>query len=295
MAVDVERCRVLLEVVRRGTLRAAAEELGYTPSGVSRALTTLEAELGLALLVRGRHGATPTAACRDLLPYLRRLVAAADACDERAQALLGAEAGSVRLGTAYAELYPTLTGAVARFGAAHPGVRASLSEGTSSDLVAQVEAGELDLALVSERPGPHAWVPLVTDELVALVPAGHELARAAAYPLARLATDPFVEIMPGATSDNSLLLAWEGVRPNVRYAVSDDEAGYAMVDAGLGVTLTNALHVRGRRGSSVALPLDPAVRLTIGAASPVGDVASPAARAFAELALPLLRERLARG
>lgn len=286
--MDVERCRVLMEAVACGNIRRAAGRLGYTPSGVSRSVATLERDVGFALLVRSRQGVAPTPACEELMPALRRAVAAADAADERARAIAGVEVGSVRIGTAYVEFYPQLTAAIARFGERHPGVQVSLREGTSSELVDAIEAGELEVAVVTERPGRHAWTRLVGDELAVLVPADHELAQAGAYPLERLERDPFIEIMPGVASDNSIVLRRYGIEPNVRFSVSDDQAGYAMVDAGLGVTLSNGLHLRGRGGTSVVLPVEPAVRFSLGVATPVEDVMSPAAKAFAEVMISVL-------
>ena len=56
MVLDVRRLRVLREVARRGTIVAAADALGYTPSAVSQQLSTLEREAGVAVLERtGRN------------------------------------------------------------------------------------------------------------------------------------------------------------------------------------------------------------------------------------------------
>ena len=54
--MDTEKCRVLLTVLHERSLSAAAEALGYTPSGVSRLVDSLERETGFPLLHRGRGG-----------------------------------------------------------------------------------------------------------------------------------------------------------------------------------------------------------------------------------------------
>ena len=43
--MDTEKLRVLVSAVESGSLTAAAEHLGYTPSGVSRIIAALEEEL----------------------------------------------------------------------------------------------------------------------------------------------------------------------------------------------------------------------------------------------------------
>jgi DNA-binding transcriptional LysR family regulator len=54
--MDLKRLQFLREVAARGTISAAAEALGYTPSAVSQQLSVLEAEMGTPLLERqGRN------------------------------------------------------------------------------------------------------------------------------------------------------------------------------------------------------------------------------------------------
>ena len=48
--MDTERWQILLKAIDHGSLRAAAEEMGFTVSGISRSVATLEKELGFALL-----------------------------------------------------------------------------------------------------------------------------------------------------------------------------------------------------------------------------------------------------
>lgn len=300
--MDTERCRVLVRVVETGNIRGAAAQLGYTPSGVSRMMAALEGELGLTLLERSRAGVSPTTACEEMLPYLRRIAAAVDACTQAAQALRGLEAGRVGIGIAYPQFYRALTPVLAGFQELHPGIQVSLREANTTPLVRALESGEVDFAIISRRPGAFAWHTLLEDELVALVPADHPLAHASRYPLERVARDPFIDIGPGEDTDNALAFARLGISPNTRFAVSLDSAGYEMVRAGLGVALTNGIHARGHVGGNAVnsagdhadaagvavLPLEPPVPVSIGVATVEGDAASPAARAFAAYALPRL-------
>ena len=58
--METTKCAVLMCVLECGSLSRAAEELGYTQSGVSRVLKSLEEEIGLELLRRNNGGVTPT-------------------------------------------------------------------------------------------------------------------------------------------------------------------------------------------------------------------------------------------
>lgn len=70
--MDTERWQILLRAIDRGSLRAAADEMDVTVSGISRSVATLEKELGFSLLHRAKSGVQPTEECRQLLPAVRR-------------------------------------------------------------------------------------------------------------------------------------------------------------------------------------------------------------------------------
>ena len=55
--MDSEKCRILLSVIKNGSMSAAAEELNYTQSGISRAIEAMEKSAGFPILSRGRGGA----------------------------------------------------------------------------------------------------------------------------------------------------------------------------------------------------------------------------------------------
>ena len=54
--MDVEKARALICVVEEKSISAAANKMGYTPSGISRMMTSLEEELGFPLLIRKKEG-----------------------------------------------------------------------------------------------------------------------------------------------------------------------------------------------------------------------------------------------
>jgi len=53
--MESARCKAIIESVERGSFRAAAEALGYTPSAVSQLVAALEKDLGLKLLIRSKR------------------------------------------------------------------------------------------------------------------------------------------------------------------------------------------------------------------------------------------------
>ena len=93
--MDTEKCKVLLRSVDTGSFTKAAEELGYTPSGVTHMMNALEEDLGVTLLRRTRSGVSLTSAGHDLIGSIRELVAAADKLDQNVAELKGMTVGHV--------------------------------------------------------------------------------------------------------------------------------------------------------------------------------------------------------
>ena len=278
--METEKLRVLLTALDCGSLSAAAEKLGYTPSGVSRAVQALEEELGLELLRRTRWGVEATESCAQLLPRLRELVNAAEGLEQEARALKGLETGRLRIGSSYGSYSRALAALLTAYCRQHPGIRVETREGSSSALCQAMTEGQLDLCLISRREGDFDWLPLQTDPLLAVLPEDHPLAEAAGYPTERFREDPFIEILPGAETDNSRLFARLGIRPNVRYSSADDRTAMSLVEAGLGVTLVNRLLLQDWQGRVKGVPLSPPQQVEIGFAVPSLRHSSPAARGF---------------
>ena len=253
--MDTAHWKVLLTALDRGSLSAASEVLDYTVSGVSRSVAALEREIGFPLLYRSKQGVAPTPACERLLPLVRELLAVQEKIDQTSANILGYEEGTIGIGTAYRHYYPWITRVTSQFHEKHPGVQFHIVNGTSTDLVHQMEQHELDLCIVSAREGRHRWLPLCQDPLLAVVPASHPLASAGSVPLERLLPEPFIQTCPGLDIDSTRFFAHRGVTPNTQFTTMDIQVTYAMVGAGLGYTVTNRIN---------SSPQDPAVRhLTI--------------------------------
>ena len=68
--MDTKKIRALLTALEKGSLTAAAEEMGYTQSGLTHMMNSLEDELGIRLLVRSKGGVRLSPAGRELLPQM---------------------------------------------------------------------------------------------------------------------------------------------------------------------------------------------------------------------------------
>ena len=284
--MDTEKCRALLCVLESGSITAAAEKLGYTVSGISRMMASLEAESGFPLLVRSKSGVTPTEECQSLLPTMKELARLGQLYEERCAAIRGLETGVIRVGSVYSAYYDWLAQTMAHFSTQHPGIEVRFLQGSSSDFYALLAEHEVDFCIVSRREGDYDFYSLRKDPLMAWVPENHPRVKEGIYPLRDFEIEPYVDTYPGQDTDNNRAFRTNGLSPQGRFLSVDVRSTKAMVAAGLGVSLNNAILAQGMDLSGIAvLPTEPVFEVEIGIAAPRKENRSPAAELFLHFAL----------
>lgn len=66
--MDAKKIQILLDTLKAGSFLKAADSLGYTPSGLTHMMDSLEKDIGITVLKRGRFGICLTAEGERLLP-----------------------------------------------------------------------------------------------------------------------------------------------------------------------------------------------------------------------------------
>ncbi len=277
--MDTAKLRMLMRVLEAGSYAGAAEDSGYSVSGISRLMAALEKETGVRLLFREHEGVSPTAECRALLGDMRELLHAEDILLQNASQIAGVQKGTIAVGIAYSHLYGRLAQAAEAFRLEHPGIRFRFIHGYSSDLLEKMEAHELDLCLISRREGDHDWLELGEEELVVWVPSGHPLAGRRSMPLEQVEKEPYIDIYPGRDTDNARMFRSCHIHPHSVTSVEDSYAAYCMVEAGMGITVNHRSVCRSWQGQVACISLDPPRFVPVGMAAP-GQQKTPAARAF---------------
>lgn len=287
--MDLSQLQTFASVARRGSITAAADELGYTQSAVSRQVAALEASVGAPLFDRRARGVDLTAHGRLLLPHAESLLARLDATRRALRELDRVADGQVRVGafpTANALLVPR---ALAAFRRDHPHVALSLVEGPTQSQLARLDAGDVDVAVVSAFPDQRLsdervrLSPLLDDRMLVALPRGHALARRRRLRLAELAAESWIA---GAASVEDRLLDPSRLQPDfeplLNFAVREWTAKLGLVAAGLGITLVPSLAAPGVRTDIALVALHPDERAArkVYAATARGRARSPATRAF---------------
>jgi DNA-binding transcriptional LysR family regulator len=240
-----------LEVARRQNLSRAAEALFVSQPTLTARLQSLEASLGEQLFVRTRRGMRLTEAGDAFLPYAEHALRALADGRERLEELRRGVAGRLVLGAPPTVSTYTLPALLARFSAAHPGVRLAVKTGTSEEILDMVLHDQVQLGIIRALANQEIeTIPLYTDTLVLIAGPGHRLARSPTGRQARMA-DLAGEVLVLFGRSSSYLefttatFRQAGVLPGSVLELDNIEAAKKMVERGLGVSLVPASTVAG--------------------------------------------------
>jgi DNA-binding transcriptional LysR family regulator len=240
---DLLTLRLFLAAHETRNLTRAAERCALAPSAATRRLQALEARYGGApLFERGARGLAPTPIGDALARRAAALLALAERTDAELREFAGGARGRVRLHASTSAIVQFLADELAAFGAENPSIEVELHEELSRAIVRDVLEGRADLGVVStgvEVPAGLQAEPWRDDRLLAVVPAGHPLARRRSVRFEELLD--FEHIGIGETRALSLQLAEAAARlhRSIRHAqrMATTEAGRRLVAAGHGVAV----------------------------------------------------------
>ncbi len=284
--METEKARIFLSVMNEGSLSAAAEQLGYTTSGISRSIASLEEETGVTLFTRGKKGVELTAEAEMFVPIMRELVHQAEMLRDTAARIRGLDEGTLTIGISYAGYFRLVAEELKAFSDQHPGIRIQTLQATSTRLLRALDHHEIDLAIMTYRESDYRFYKLIDDPMVACVPADHPRAEDAIYPLEAFEEDSFIAPFPGQDTDSQRALEKHSIHPNVQFTTMDVYDTYCMVESGFGCTFMNHLEVASLNGNVRTLRTNPEVLLEIGAMVPDDANLTHAARVFLETLHP---------
>ncbi|RRO15651.1 LysR family transcriptional regulator [Saccharopolyspora rhizosphaerae] len=237
--MDLRQLEYFVAVAEERNFTRAAQRVHISQSGVSAQVKRLEEELGAELFDRSARTAELTAAGRAALEHARAALAAAGAVGQAVGEITGLLRGNLEVGMVIGCAVTPLFDALAEFHRAHPGVELSLREDNSDRLVDDVRHGALDLALIGTEAAPEGLesFTIISEPLVAAVPAGHELSGEVS--LHELAAHPVV-CMPAGTGLRAVFdraCARRGVEPVIALQASAAAAIADLARRGLGVAI----------------------------------------------------------
>jgi DNA-binding transcriptional LysR family regulator len=248
--IDLTALRSLDAVHAHGSVVAAAQALGFTPSAVSQQIKRLERQSGVALLERVGRGVILSGPGRILVEEGARIAAELERLETDLHAHAGEMAGDLAL-VGFSTAMRGLIGPVAaRLMADHPDLRIRLREVEPWQAVDEVAAGEADLAVV------HRWgdVPIAIpdhldraivahDEAQVIVREDHRLARRRTVKPPDLVDERWIATPEGTICRQWLMRMYAGTgrMPRIEHTSMEFDSHLALVSAGLGIALVPRL------------------------------------------------------
>ena len=225
----------------------AAERLHMTQPPLSRQIQQLETELGVQLIDRTTRSVTLTPAGVAFLPDARRIVALAESAALTVRRVPAGDLGTVVVGFTAASAHAVLPRLLEQTRNTLPDVKLELREMVSSVQIEALMSGEIDLGMARpplKRPGIVSR-PLLHEQLVAALPAGHPLTgQARQLTLNDLDGQDFVMYSPvQARYFNELLISTftiAGATPRYGQFVTQVHTMLVLVRSGIGIALVPA-------------------------------------------------------
>jgi LysR family transcriptional regulator, regulator for metE and metH len=238
MDLEVRHLRLVATLAETANMTRAASRLHLTQSALSHQLRDIEGRLGRRLFDRESKLMSPTTAGRRLLETAARVLDELDRAEKDVRGTVEARE-PMRVSTECYTCYHWLPELLKAFGKKHPRVEVQIvAEATRRPLPSLLD-GKLDLAIVVDRirNARIAYRPLFGDELVAVLPPAHRLARRP-FVVAQDFADEHVLVYDAPRTELSIfveVLDPAGVSPREVSRMQLTEAIVEMVKAGMGV------------------------------------------------------------
>jgi DNA-binding transcriptional LysR family regulator len=280
--MEMHQIRYFLAAAKSLSFTRAAEACHVSQPALTIAIKKLEGHLGSPLFHREGRQIALTEFGRRMQPHLSQIAQEAKAAETVANDFRLLNQVPVRLGVMSTIGPMRLAALLAAFEKQSPGVETAVRHGAPEALAAQLDADELDMAILNplDGLGDYRAEPLYTERYVVLLPPGHPLCKRNALALRDLSGQPYVdrlscemrEMVMGVCEDR-------GVKLYARFRSEREDWVQAMVMANIGFAFMPEYSVT--HPDSIRRPLvDPAVDRTISLITVPGRKHSPAVAAF---------------
>lgn len=285
--MELRQIKYFIEVAKREHVTDAANALHVAQSAVSRQIANLEAELGVDLFIREGRAVRLTRIGKIFLEHMERAMNVIDDAKQIVEEYIDPEKGTIHIGFSASLASYILPTAISNFRKQYPEVRFILNEGNYSDLIKAVIRGDINLAILGPLPTGEEKIKssiLFTENIVALLPISHPLAKRSALNLTELRDDPFI-LFPEGFILRKLIMddcLQRGFRPKVAFEGKDLDAIKGLVSAGLGVTLLPEVTLLDNlpRGTVRVPIVEPSLKRSVGTIIPAERELLPTEKVF---------------
>ena len=257
--MDAKKLEILMTAVDLGSFSKASEVVGYTQSGLTHLVNSLEREIGFPLIIRSHNGISLTEQGKELVPAIRQFLQANASLENRIQAMAKQQGETIRI-AAYASMAMFwLPEILYRFRRICPKVDVDLRMVDHAlEPFELLQEGKTDVIFASRQSSENCeWMPLYDELLYAILPKNYPLNGRTLFPLKEFEGKDF--LMPYGRFDIDVHAAFgkAGVKANEQTVYVDDETVIRMVGKGLGISMMSEFMIRGNTDDVQCIPVTP--------------------------------------
>lgn len=256
--MSIEKYEIFEKVVELKSFTKAAEVLGYTQSGISHAINSIEKDFGFQLLDRSRTGISLTRNGEIVQVYIRDLIKSNEQLEATVSSINKVNKGKIKIGTFPSVSINWLPGIIRNFRSNYPNIDIDLINGDYDEIKNWIKDYSVDCGFVlSDTTDDKLNIThLLEDPLLVVLPPDHDLCKYDKIPVKKL-------------NGTNIILPWEGkeyfigqlinqykIELHVSYYSTNNYTTVAMIKSNLGYSILPELFIDNLKDNLVLKQLD---------------------------------------
>ncbi|MFE5388663.1 LysR family transcriptional regulator [Bacillus thuringiensis] len=281
--MTITQLQVLIKTVELGSFTKAARVLNMTQPAVSHAISSIESELGVTILIRDkRKGLLVTDVGNRILVHIREILNGVEKIEQEVAMEKGHEVGTIRIGSfpsASAHFLPKM---INLFKEKYPKLEVVLCEGTIKEVEDWLVSRVIDIGIVILPNKDMEIVPLTKGKMVAILREDHSLCKKDSITISDLENEPIILCKGGYEPPIIDMFKQVNVPLRAEYVISTVTTALNMIQEGLGIAILAELSLTNLPKNVQTRELEPQVWREIALAVPSLKDSSIAVQLFIE-------------
>ncbi|HGO9399979.1 TPA: LysR family transcriptional regulator [Bacillus cereus] len=281
--MTITQLQVLIKTIELGSFTKAARVLNMTQPAVSHAISSIESELGVTILIRDkRKGLIVTDVGSRILVHIREILNGVEKIEQEVAMEKGHEVGTIRIGSfpsASAHFLPKM---INHFKEKYPNLEVVLYEGTIKEVEDWLVSRVVDIGIVILPNKEMEIVPLTKGKMVVILREDHPLCKKNAITIRDLENEPIILCKGGYELPIIDMFKQINVPLRAEYVISTVTTALNMIQEGLGIAILAELSLTNLPKNVQTRELEPQVWREIALAVPSLKDSSIAVQLFIE-------------
>ncbi|PGM89255.1 LysR family transcriptional regulator [Bacillus cereus] len=281
--MTITQLQVLIKTVELGSFTKAAKALNMTQPAVSHAISSIESELDITILIRDkREGLIVTDVGERILVHIREILNGIEKIEQEVAMEKGHEVGTIRIGSfpsASAHFLPKM---INLFKEKYPNLEVVLCEGTIKEVEDWLVSRVVDIGIVILPNKDMEIVPLTKGKMVVILREDHPLCKKDSITISDLENEPIILCKGGYEPPIFDMFKQANVPLRAEYIISTVTTALNMIQEGLGLAILAELSLTNLPKNIQTRELEPQVWREIALAVPSLKDSSLAVQLFIE-------------